>query len=139
MARKNERCGVSRVLLVLFFVVSCAAFVDQAGHAQQTSAPSPTVSSLISGKPAPLSGILPVVVTAVGGNPEMVRDGIDGLLVPRGDAESVAAALLRLLDNSALAVDMGAAGRSRVEQRYQLGQTVENYWRLYQRLCPRRG
>jgi hypothetical protein len=33
---------------------------------------------------------------------------------------------------------MGAAGRARVEQRYRLSGTVENYWRLYQRLSRRR-
>ncbi len=81
---------------------------------------------------------LPVVVTAVGGNPEMVRDGIDGLLVRRGNAAGVGAALLRLLDEPATAAAMGAAGRARVEEHYQLGQTVENYWRLYRRLCPLR-
>jgi hypothetical protein len=62
MAGKNERCGVSRVLLVLSSVLSCVPFVDRASHAQQSSASSPTVSSPISGTPAPLSGILPVVV-----------------------------------------------------------------------------
>jgi glycosyltransferase involved in cell wall biosynthesis len=82
---------------------------------------------------------LPVVVTAVGGNPEMVRDGIDGLLVPRGDAGAVGRALLQLLDDPATATRMGSAGRDRVEKRYQLSQTVENYWRLYRRLCPPHG
>jgi glycosyltransferase involved in cell wall biosynthesis len=86
-----------------------------------------------------MASYLPVVVTAVGGNPEMVRDGREGVLVPRGDTAAVAAALLRLLDDPAAAAALGAAGRARVEQHYQLGQTVENYWRLYQRLCPRRG
>jgi glycosyltransferase involved in cell wall biosynthesis len=80
---------------------------------------------------------LPVVVTAVGGNPEMVRHGIDGLLVPRGDAVGAAAALLQILDDPARAAAMGAAGRARVEERYRLSQTVENYGRLYQRLCGR--
>jgi L-malate glycosyltransferase len=79
---------------------------------------------------------LPVVVTAVGGNPEMVRDGVDGMLVPRGDAAGVARAFLRLLDDPAAAAAMGAAGRARVEEHYQLSQTVENYWRLYRRLRP---
>ena len=81
---------------------------------------------------------LPVVVTAVGGNPEMVRQGVEGYLVPRGDAPAAAAALLRLLDDPAAAAAMGAAGRARVEERYRLSGTVENYWRLYQRLAGRR-
>jgi glycosyltransferase involved in cell wall biosynthesis len=81
---------------------------------------------------------LPVLVTAVGGNPEMVRHGIDGLLVPRGDAGGITAGLLRLLDDPAAARAMGAAGRARVEERYRLAGTIENYWRLYRRLCGRR-
>jgi L-malate glycosyltransferase len=78
------------------------------------------------------------VVTAVGGNPEMVRQGIDGMLVPRGDAAGAATALLHLLDNPAVAAAMGAAGRAHVEQRYHLSRTVENYLRLYQKLSGRR-
>ena len=82
---------------------------------------------------------LPVVVTAVGGNPEIVRDGVEGLLVPRGDAGAAAAAFLRLLDDPAAAAAMGAAGRTRVEERYQLSTTIDAYWRLYQRLAGRGG
>ena len=52
---------------------------------------------------------LPVVVTAVGGNPELVRDGIDGLHVPRGDASSTATAILQILDDPSLASKMGKA------------------------------
>jgi L-malate glycosyltransferase len=82
---------------------------------------------------------LPVVVTAVGGNPEIVRQGVDGLLVPRGDDGAASAALARLLDDPVSAKAMGAAGRARVEERYRLGDTIENYARLYERLCKRRG
>jgi glycosyltransferase involved in cell wall biosynthesis len=81
---------------------------------------------------------LPVVLTAVGGNPELARQGVDGLLAPRGDDAAIAAALLRLLGDPAAAAAMGAAGRARVEERFQLRGTVQNYWRLYQRLCGRR-
>jgi glycosyltransferase involved in cell wall biosynthesis len=81
---------------------------------------------------------LPVVVTAVGGNPEMVREGVEGLLIPRGDASALTGALARLLDQPARAAAMGRAGRARVEERYRLGGTVESYWRLYQRLTGRR-
>ncbi len=82
---------------------------------------------------------LPVVVTDVGGNPEIVRDGVEGVLVPRGDAEAAAAAFLRVLDDPARAAAMGAAGRARVEERYPLSKTIDAYWRLYQRLAGRGG
>ena len=50
---------------------------------------------------------LPVVVTAVGGNPELVRHGIDGLHVPRGDASATATAILQILDDPSLASTNG--------------------------------
>ena len=79
---------------------------------------------------------LPVVVTAVGGNPEIVRDGREGLLAPRGDASAIAAALLQLLGAPDMRRRMGEAGRERVRQRYQLDQTIGGYWNLYLRLVP---
>lgn len=81
---------------------------------------------------------LPVVVTAVGGNPEIVRDGVDGLLFPRGDAAAGAACLRRLLRDPELAARLGANGRKRVADKYQLHQTVDAYHRLYRRLARRR-
>src|SRR5262249_22324507 len=82
---------------------------------------------------------LPVVTTDVGGNPELVRHEVEGLLVPRSDAAATGAALRRRLDDPALAKRLGEAGRTRVEERYRLEQTVGSYWRLYQRLRPRPG
>ena len=57
---------------------------------------------------------LPCVTTAVGGIPEVVRDGVDSLLVAPGDVDGLAAALVRLMGDLSLARDMGAAGRARV-------------------------
>lgn len=74
---------------------------------------------------------LPVVVTAVGGNPEIVRDGVDGVLAPRGDSRAVAAALLRVLDDPRLAGRMGQAGAERVRTHYRLDDTVARYYSLY--------
>lgn len=54
---------------------------------------------------------LPIVATDVGGNNEIVRDGINGLLVPAGDPQRLADALVALLDDPARARDMGRAGR----------------------------
>jgi len=73
----------------------------------------------------------PVVVTAVGGNPEIVRDGTDGLLVPRGDAAGVAAALLTILGDATLANAMGRAAAERVRANFQLEGTIGRYYALY--------
>lgn len=79
---------------------------------------------------------LPVVVTAVGGNPELVSDGVDGLLVPRGDIPATTRALLRLLDDSCLAQSLGTAARQRAERHFRLEHTIAAYAELYRRLCP---
>jgi glycosyltransferase involved in cell wall biosynthesis len=74
---------------------------------------------------------LPVVVTNVGGNPEIVRSGIDGLLVARGDAQVAADALSAVLENHVQATAMGRAGRQRVVDRFRLDRTVCRYYERY--------
>jgi glycosyltransferase involved in cell wall biosynthesis len=59
-----------------------------------------------------------VVATAVGGNVRLVEDGVNGLLVPPGDADGLAAAIGRLLSDPALAARLGAEARRRVEERH---------------------
>jgi glycosyltransferase involved in cell wall biosynthesis len=56
---------------------------------------------------------LPVVATRVGDIPEMVLDGVSGLLVQPGDADALAAAAVRLLADSELALRLGSAARAR--------------------------
>jgi glycosyltransferase involved in cell wall biosynthesis len=70
---------------------------------------------------AGLSGV-PVVASTVGGVPEVVADGETGVLVPPGDADALAAALRRVLDDGG-AVDgpMGRAGRERCLARFEIG------------------
>jgi glycosyltransferase involved in cell wall biosynthesis len=80
---------------------------------------------------------LPVVVTAVGGMPEIVRDGVDGILAQRGDANAIASALIRLLENPAAASAMGAAAAQRIREHYTIDRAVERYYRLYARLAGR--
>src|SRR5205085_2839947 len=80
---------------------------------------------------------LPAVVTAVGGNPEIVRHEREGLLFPRGDVEACAVAFRRLFREPDLAARLGAAGRARALDRYRLDRTVEQSYRLYCRLAGR--
>lgn len=78
---------------------------------------------------------LPVVVTDVGGNPEIVRQENEGLLVPRQDATAIGNALIRILSDATLANRMGQAGKQRVKETYSLERTIERYHQLYQRLA----
>lgn len=74
---------------------------------------------------------LPSVVTDVGGNPDLIRGGIDGLLFPRGDWQACGAALRRLLTEAGLAEKLGANARQRARERFRLDDTVANYAELY--------
>jgi glycosyltransferase involved in cell wall biosynthesis len=74
---------------------------------------------------------LPVVVTAVGGNPEIVEHNRHGLLVPRGDDAAAAEAIQYLLDNPERATAMGEAGHQRVSESYRLTDTIDAYYQRY--------
>ncbi|MCZ2340713.1 MAG: glycosyltransferase [Bacteroidales bacterium] len=81
---------------------------------------------------------LPSIVTAVGGNPEIIRDGQEGLHISRGDTAGCAQALVRLLRDPDLALRMGESARRRVEDQYQLEQTITSYHQLYRELALKR-
>ena len=59
-----------------------------------------------------------VVSTRVGGIPEMIEDGADGVLIPANDSEALAESLTRLVEDKALRADMGSKARESVIRRY---------------------
>lgn len=74
---------------------------------------------------------LPVVASRVGGIPELVADGVTGLLVPPADPNALAAALLDLLDQPGRAMAFGKAARARIEQQYSFERMVAQFESLY--------
>ena len=76
---------------------------------------------------------LPVVATHVGGNPEVVDDGVTGLLTPSSSPQALAKAIGRLRDETMLAEAMGQAGRTRAEARFDVRAMVARYEALYER------
>lgn len=85
------------------------AGIDVAVHASITPEPfgQVVVEAMAAG--------LPVVAAAAGGPAEVVTDGVDGVLVPPGDRQSLAAALRRLAADDQLRTRLGTAGRARAE------------------------
>ncbi len=81
----------------------------------------------------------PVVATRVGGVPDVVRDGTDGLLVEPVDLEALAEALARLAGDPELRRRMGEAGRERVVPRYAVGRLIDDVDGLYRRLLDEKG
>jgi glycosyltransferase involved in cell wall biosynthesis len=76
----------------------------------------------------------PIVATAVGATPELIEDGVSGLLVPPGDAEALAAAIARLLADRDFACRLGLAARARAESRYSRAAMVRRFEDFYTRL-----
>jgi len=82
---------------------------------------------------------LPVVATAVGGNPEAVVEGETGVLVPADDAVALASAIDQVIDNSTVSRAWGTAGRARVAASFTIDQMVAAYEMLYAELLIRKG
>jgi len=80
---------------------------------------------------------LPVVATAVGGVPELVEDGVSGILVPNEDLEGLTAAMLRMVQHPDLREQMGRAARCRAVERFDIQQTVRAYEALYEEILQR--
>jgi glycosyltransferase involved in cell wall biosynthesis len=82
---------------------------------------------------------LPIVATDVGGNHEIVRDGISGTLVPAKNPGALAEAMRRIEEQS---VDsrrsLGLAGREHVEKHYSLSSVVDQWEQLYESLLQRK-
>jgi glycosyltransferase involved in cell wall biosynthesis len=81
---------------------------------------------------------VPVVATRVGGNPEVVSDGVTGYLVPPGDVSSFASKTVELLLDKDLRNRMGVEGRRRVERYFLLGDVASRYLETYEGLLSRK-
>jgi sugar transferase (PEP-CTERM/EpsH1 system associated) len=83
------------------------------------------------------SGV-PVVATLVGGNPELVDEGMTGRLIPSTDVDAMARAIEEYVSDPALARRHGHAGRQAVARRFSIERMVGDYASLYDGLLARR-
>ena len=77
---------------------------------------------------------LPIIATAVGGNGELVSNGVNGLLTPAGDINALANALVDLVTDTQKRQAMGRASLGLVASGFSWSRTVEQYQAVYDSL-----
>jgi N-acetyl-alpha-D-glucosaminyl L-malate synthase BshA len=77
----------------------------------------------------------PSVARPVGGIPEVVEDGVSGILVPSEDADTLARAVEGLIQDPSRRVGMGRAAQQRARERFSAEAIVPRYEALYRRVC----
>jgi glycosyltransferase involved in cell wall biosynthesis len=134
------RAGLERLALELGVegAVQFAGVVDDVSQAYQAldifvfpSLAEPLGSSLLSA----MAFGLPVVAVAGGAVPEVIEDGRNGLLVRAPEPSGIAAAVLRLLHDPALAARLGSAARKTIQERFSADRMTQETVDLYQRIC----
>ncbi len=81
---------------------------------------------------------LPVLATAVGGNPDLIVPDVTGALVPAGDAQRMADALATYVDDPARLRQQGRAARELALRRFSMEAMVAGYLNVYDRVLARR-
>ena len=79
-----------------------------------------------------MSSSLPIIATEVGGNPELIENGVHGVLVPPGDAEILSREIENLIDDPAHAHALGVAARRRIESEFSLEAMANAYRDMYE-------
>jgi len=78
-----------------------------------------------------------VFATNVGGIPEVIEDGITGLLRPAGDVKALSGAVESLLNDPARRTALGQSAQSRAKAKFSSGIIVPRYLALYREVCGR--
>lgn len=81
---------------------------------------------------------IPTVASDIGGIPELVTSGVDGVLVPPGDPEALAGAFLELAQQPERAQTLGEAARRRVSERHDEAAYAERLFAMYDRVLVNR-
>jgi glycosyltransferase involved in cell wall biosynthesis len=81
----------------------------------------------------------PVISTRVGAIPEVVVDGVTGILVEKQNPQQLADAIMRLVDDPALRQRMGEAGRKRFEEHYTFERCAERLIKVFHQVLEHKG
>jgi glycosyltransferase involved in cell wall biosynthesis len=130
LTRRISELGLEDRVLLIGHRLDVPALLKRARAAALCS----TAEGLSNALMEAMAASLPVVATRVGGNPELVRDGENGFLVPSGDADAMAARLLELLGgDQGRAMQMGLRGRAHIETELTLEAMARGHRDLYRK------
>lgn len=79
----------------------------------------------------------PVIASRIGGIPELIDHGTDGLLFEPGNAEELASCMRQLAENPELASEMGKRGRAKMEERFSIETYMQSLLSIYERVVGR--
>ncbi len=130
--RVAER-GMGERILFLGFRLDVAKILSQLDVHALPSLSEALSNSLLES----LAAGAPTVATQVGGNPDIVTHGVNGLLIPHADVDALAGGIARLLEQPEEGRRLGEAGRRFVHQRFSVQQMVRNTEDLYLELLER--
>jgi glycosyltransferase involved in cell wall biosynthesis len=133
LQRRARRLGLEGRVLFTGFRIDVPALLAQVAVSVLPSLSEGLSNSLLES----MAAGVPVVATRVGGNPEVVEDGVTGVLVPPRDAAALARAIGGLIENRERARAMGLAGRRRAAERFSLERMARDTERLYLGLLER--
>ncbi len=134
LERQRRELGLERVVHLLGFREDALSLMQQFTLFALSSYLEGLCTSLLD---AQRLGV-PVVATAVGGIPDVIESGVNGLLVPPRDPAALATGLIEALDHSERGAAWAAAGRIRVE-RFRAEHMVESTLQVYRDVLAERG
>lgn len=134
LKREVKLCGLSDHVRFLGYRQDVASVLK---HVDIAVVPSERESFGLAAAEA-MSMRIPVVATDIGGLREVVEDGVTGLLVRVGDADAMAGALRLLIHDKERRAMMGAQGRERIKNRFNLRANVSRIKSVYNDLLRRR-
>lgn len=77
---------------------------------------------------------IPVVSTSVGGIPDVIEDGVNGVLVPKGDVNDLSNAISEMLKNNSIASVLACNAQEKFRQCYSIENTARGYLELYKKI-----
>ncbi|MGH7901530.1 MAG: glycosyltransferase [Thermodesulfobacteriota bacterium] len=104
------------------FVLPCVV----AGHGGRDISPNALIEAM--------AMKLPVISTTIAAIPEIVEDGLSGVLVPPNDESALAEAMIRLINDYGLRKKLGENSRKRVDERFDINKNIVKYIDLFERI-----